>query len=149
MPNADTAGRIIAARMQRWVELNPGKGTMVENLGPDAYHSVLRRAMAVVGNSSSGLIEAPSFKMSTVNIGNRQAGRIRAANVIDVVCERGEILEAIRRAASEEFRDSLASVVNPYASATNSAVAAITDVLKHVELGDSLVQKKFRDQDAV
>jgi len=147
MPNADTAGRIIAARMQQWTESHPGKGTMVENFGPDAYHSVLRRAVAVVGNSSSGLIEAPSFKVPTVNIGIRQAGRIRAASVIDVPCERGEILAAIRKAASEEFRNSLKSVVNPYACATNSAVATIADTLKRVPLGDSLVQKKFRDQE--
>ena len=147
MPNADTAGRVIAARMQHWIELHPGKSAMVENFGPDAYHSVLRRAVAVVGNSSSGLIEAPSFKVPTVNIGIRQAGRTRAASVIDVSCERGEILAAIRKAASGEFRSSLESVVNPYASATNSAVATIADTLKRVPLGDSLVQKKFRDQE--
>jgi len=148
MPNADTAGRIIADKMQRWIELHLGKGKMVENLGPDAYHSVLRRAVAVVGNSSSGLIEAPSFKVPMVNVGNRQAGRIRAANVIDVACERGEILEAIRKAASGEFHDSLASVVNSYANPTNSAVETIRDALKRVKLDDSLVQKKFRDQSA-
>ena len=145
MPNADTAGRIIAAEMRRWIEANPDKGIMVQNLGPDGYHSVLRRAVAVVGNSSSGLIEAPSFKVPTVNIGIRQMGRIRAASVIDVACERGEILAAIQRAASEEFRQSLQSLVNPYAG--KSAVAIITDVLKRVEVGCSLVQKRFRDQD--
>jgi len=145
MPNADTAGRVIGAKMQQWVELHRGKGRLVENLGPDAYHGVLRRAVAVVGNSSSGIIEAPSFKVPTVNIGNRQAGRIRAASIIDVVCERGEILKAIREAASEEFRDSLQSVVNPYASLANSAVVTIKNALKSIELGDALVQKKFRD----
>ena len=148
VPNADTAGRILRARMQRWVELHANKSALVENLGPVGYHSVLRQAVAVVGNSSSGILEAPSFKVPTVNVGNRQTGRIRAASVIDVACERREILDAIRKAASEEFRNSLASLVNPYANPTNSAVATITSALKRVELGDSLVQKRFRDQGA-
>lgn len=145
MPNADTAGRVIRIKIQRWVKSHPGQGTMVENFGPDGYASVLRRAVAVVGNSSSGLIEAPSFKVPTVNIGNRQAGRIRAASVIDAGCERAEILEAIQKAASAEFRESLGSLVNPYANPANSAVKTIANALKRVELGDSLVKKRFRD----
>ena len=145
MPNADTAGRIIATRMRQWVQSHPGMGEMVNNLGPDAYHSVLRHAVCVVGNSSSGLIEAPSFKVPTVNIGIRQAGRIRAASVIDAGATRTEILAAIRKAASDEFRKSLQSLANPYASKTNSAVSTITNVLKRVELDDSLLQKKFHD----
>lgn len=145
MPNADTAGRIIAARMWQWVESHPGIGQMVDNFGAEAYFSVLSRSVAVVGNSSSGLIEAPSFKVPAVNVGNRQAGRIRAANVIDVGYDRTEILAAIQKAASTEFRESLRSLENPYASKSNSAVLTITNVLKRVELGNSLLQKKFHD----
>jgi UDP-N-acetylglucosamine 2-epimerase (non-hydrolysing)/GDP/UDP-N,N'-diacetylbacillosamine 2-epimerase (hydrolysing) len=106
---------------------------------------VLRRSVAVIGNSSSGLIEAPSFKVPAVNIGIRQAGRIRAANVIDVGHTRTDILAGIRKAVSNEFRESLQSLVNLYASGTNSAVSTITSVLKRVELGDSLLQKRFHD----
>lgn len=145
MPNADTAGRIIATRMRQWVESHYSIGEMVDNFGAEAYHSVLRRAVAVVGNSSSGIIEAPSLKIPTVNIGIRQAGRIRAASVIDVGYHRADILVGIQKAASSEFRASLKSVVNPYASKTNSAVSTITNVLKNVELGDSLLHKKFHD----
>ena len=145
MPNADTAGRIIATKMRQWVQSHPGMGQMVDNFGAQAYHSVLRRAVAVVGNSSSGLIEAPSFKVPAVNIGIRQAGRVRAASVIDIGYERMNILAGIRKADSSEFRNSLRSLENPYASKTNSAVSTITNVLKGVELGNSLLVKKFHD----
>jgi UDP-N-acetylglucosamine 2-epimerase (non-hydrolysing)/GDP/UDP-N,N'-diacetylbacillosamine 2-epimerase (hydrolysing) len=145
MPNADTAGRIIVTRLRQWVESHPGIGAMVDNFGAEAYHSVLRRAVAVVGNSSSGLIEAPSFKVPAVNIGIRQRGRIRAASVIDVGHHRAEILAAIQKAASSEYRKSLRLLENPYASKTNSAVSTITNVLKRVELGNALLQKKFHD----
>ena len=104
---------------------------MVDNFGAEAYHSVLRRAIAVVGNSSSGIIEAPSFKVPAVNIGIRQAGRIRAANVIDIGHHRADILAAIQKAASKEFRESLESLTNPYASKTNSAVLTIKSALKN------------------
>ena len=143
MPNADTAGRIITARIRQWIQSHPGVGDLVDNFGPEAYHSVLCRAIAVVGNSSSGIIEAPSFKVPAINVGTRQAGRIRAESVIDVGNERAEILAAIRKAASNEFRSSLQSLVNPYASRTNSAVSTIVDVLKRVELGNALLHKKF------
>ncbi len=145
MPNADTAGRIIRTRIRQWVESHFGRSETVDNFGAEAYHSVLRRAVAVVGNSSSGIIEAPSFKIPAVNIGIRQAGRIRAANVIDVGHHRADILAAIQKAASSEFRESLESLTNPYASKTNSAVLTIKSALKSVELGNALLQKKFYD----
>jgi UDP-hydrolysing UDP-N-acetyl-D-glucosamine 2-epimerase len=145
MPNADTAGRIIATKIRQWVQSHPETGKLVDNFGVDAYHSVLRHAVAVVGNSSSGVIEAPSFKVPTVNVGIRQTGRIRATSVIDVEPNRAKILAAIRKASSKEFRNSIQSLVNPYASKTNSAVSTIVDALKHVELGDALLQKKFYD----
>lgn len=145
MPNADTAGRIVATRMRQWAQSHPGMGEIVDNFGPEAYHSVLSRAVAVVGNSSSGVIEAPSFKIPTVNIGIRQAGRERAASVIDVGYSRTDIVVAIHKAASKEFCASLQSLANPYASKTNSAVTTIVNVLKRVGLGDSLLQKKFYD----
>jgi UDP-hydrolysing UDP-N-acetyl-D-glucosamine 2-epimerase len=145
MPNADTAGRIITARIRQWIQSHPGVGDLVDNFGSEAYHSVLCRAIAVVGNSSSGIIEAPSFKVPAINVGIRQAGRIRAESVIDVGNERAEILAAIRKAASSEFRSSLQSLVSPYASKTNSAVSTIVDVLKRVELDNALLHKKFYD----
>ncbi|HEX3437503.1 MAG TPA: UDP-N-acetylglucosamine 2-epimerase [Pseudacidobacterium sp.] len=145
MPNADTAGRIIAAKMRQWVREHPGLGVTVDNFGAEAYHSVLRLAVAVVGNSSSGLIEAPSFRVPAINVRNRQAGRVRAANVIDVGGLHADILSGIAKAASSGFRESLHSLVNPYASKANSAVSTITNVLNRIDLGDSLVQKRFHN----
>jgi len=145
MPNADTAGRIVTARIRSWVKSHPDIGTMVDSFGGEAYYSVLARASAVVGNSSSALIEAPSFKIPAVNIGKRQSGRIRAGNVIDAAHDRGSVLAAIQKATSSDFRQPLQSLTNPYASRTNSAVATILKALKDVELGGALLVKKFRD----
>jgi UDP-hydrolysing UDP-N-acetyl-D-glucosamine 2-epimerase len=145
MPNADTAGRIIAAHIRQWVSANADRGVIIHNFGAEAYHSVLQRAAAVVGNSSSGLTEAPSFKIPVVNVGIRQEGRIQAANVIDTGNRRTEITAAIQKATSGEFRKSLASMTNPYASKTNSAVATILTELKQVDLNHLFIQKKFYD----
>ena len=144
MPNSDTAGRIIAANIRQWVQSHPA--VAIDNLGSEAYHSVMCHAAAVVGNSSSGIIEAPSIKVPVVNIGTRQAGRIRARNVIDVAYERSEVLNSIRIATSDEFRNSLRTLVNPYANETNSAVSTILQVLKTTPLDDSLVRKRFHDR---
>jgi UDP-hydrolysing UDP-N-acetyl-D-glucosamine 2-epimerase len=143
MPNADTAGRIIATKMREWVRTNPG--IFVENFGVQIYHSLMSYAAAIVGNSSSGIIESPTFKVPTVNIGKRQDGRVRARNVIDVGYPREEILAGIKRAISEDFRASLTSLVNPYASRTRSAASEIMSVLKTIQLGDWLIRKKFHD----
>ncbi|HEX3469774.1 MAG TPA: UDP-N-acetylglucosamine 2-epimerase, partial [Silvibacterium sp.] len=143
MPNADTAGRIVAANIRQWVQSH--LSVAIDNLGLEAYHSVMCRAAAVVGNSSSGIVEAPSLKTPVVNIGTRQTGRIRARNVIDVGYGRGEILQAIRTATSKEFRNSLETLVNPYANETGSAASVILEALKNVPLDDSLIRKKFFD----
>jgi len=145
MPNADTSGRVISNRIAQWIQSHPKTGIAVDSFGPEAYYNVLRRAAAVVGNSSSGIIEAASFKVPVVNIGTRQQGRIRAANVIDVGYKRADILEAIQTAVSDAFRQSLHSMENPYASRTNTAVSTIVNVLKRVDLNNSLLQKKFHD----
>jgi len=143
MPNADTAGRIIAAKIRQWVQSHAA--VAIDSLGSQAYFSAMRQAAAVVGNSSSGIIEAPSFKVPVVNVGTRQTGRIRARNVIDVGYARSEILNAIRTATSTEFRSSLLALTNPYASEKGSAVSYVLQVLKNIPLGDSLVRKKFHD----
>lgn len=143
MPNADTAGRTIAANIRQWVRSHTA--IAVENLGSEAYHSFMYRAAAVVGNSSSGIIEASSMKVPVVNIGTRQAGRIRARNVIDVGYERDKILNAIHTATSDAFRNSLRTLVSPYASENLSAASTILQVLKQTPLDASLVRKKFHD----
>ena len=94
MPNADTAGSVIRARLLEFCQ-NHRRARWVENFGPEAYYSMLAEARAMVGNSSSGLLEAPSFALPVVNLGDRQKGRLRAANVIDAPFEPTAIVAAV------------------------------------------------------
>jgi len=113
MPNADPGGRavraVIEARAQSTSAVQP-----VENLGTDLYFSLMAHASAMVGNSSSGIIEAASFALPVVNIGSRQNGRERTGNVIDVAASGEAIAAALRRALMPSFKASLAGMSNPY-----------------------------------
>jgi UDP-hydrolysing UDP-N-acetyl-D-glucosamine 2-epimerase len=138
-PNADTAGRTIIdaleafARRSQRVRLQP-------SLGEVPYLSLLEHADLMIGNSSSGLIEAPTFGLPVVNIGDRQRGRLRGANVIDVGHDRSEIQRAIAAALTPGLRDRLRGTPNPYGD--GGAAARITDVLRRVPLDARLVQKR-------
>jgi UDP-N-acetylglucosamine 2-epimerase len=117
---------------------------LLVSLGTKRYFSMMKHASAMIGNSSSGIIEAPSFQLPVVNIGNRQRGRVRAKNVIDVVCSRHEIRAAIKKAISPEFRTSLVNLDNPYGD--GHAAERIVNELKQVEFNQSLLQKRFCDR---
>ncbi len=100
----------------------------------------------MVGNSSSGLTEASSFRMPVVNIGDRQRGRVRAANVIDVPCDVTAIQKGIKRANSSRFRASLRNMRNPYDRFHDGRTSErIKDVLKGVSLSDDMLKKHFYD----
>lgn len=141
-PNVDTSGRFIVELLERWAQEH-GRARLVTNLGSQAYLSLMRHADAMVGNSSSGIIEAASFELPVVNVGTRQQGRLRPANVIDVGYDRGEIEAGLRRALSEEFRASLRGLANPYGD--GRAAERIVARLKEVELGPKLIVKRFND----
>jgi UDP-hydrolysing UDP-N-acetyl-D-glucosamine 2-epimerase len=145
-PGADAMHRTVVRRLETLVAARPGT-RLVTALGEDTYCSLLREADVMVGNSSSGLIEAPSFGLPVVNIGSRQRGRLRAANVIDVGHAREEILAGLRRALDPAFRRSLAGMANPYGD--GRAAPRIVEVLERVELGPRLVRKRFVDLDGV
>ena len=142
-PNADTNGRVVIRRIEEYVRAH-GNAHFVPNFTPPAYFSMMRLAAAMVGNSSSGLIEAASFGLPVVNVGNRQRGRVRAANVIDVPNDRHSIRAGIERALSTEFREAAKRVVNPYQSARSSA-EIIVKTLASVPLDARLITKKFHD----
>jgi UDP-hydrolysing UDP-N-acetyl-D-glucosamine 2-epimerase len=142
MANADTGGRMIQQKISDFVKTQPA-AWLLDNLGTRGYFSLMRAAAAMVGNSSSGLIEAPSFELPVVKIGLRQAGRVRAANVIDVGTDRAAIVDGIRRAVQPEFRASLRGLINPYGDGT--AAEKIVAQLKRVELDQRLIMKKFHD----
>lgn len=114
MPNADTGGRVIRRMIEEFVMKHPERAVSYESLGQLRYFSVMAQVDGVVGNSSSGLIEAPFFHIGTVNIGDRQAGRVKSASVIDCEPTRQSIISAFQCLYSNEFQALLPRVVNPY-----------------------------------
>ena len=142
-PNADPGSAGILRQLQAFVDEHP-QAVLVPSLGQVRYYSMLHMASAMLGNSSSGLWEAPSFALPTVNVGGRQDGRLRAKNVIDVLDDDAQhIQEALRQALSAEFRDNLKGMVNPYGDGT--AIDQIVAVLRKTPLGPKLLRKKFVD----
>ena len=139
-PNADPEGRLIREHIDAFVAHQP-QAQWVSTLGTQAYFSLMSVAAAMVGNSSSGLIEAPSFGLPVVNIGTRQEGRTRDRNVIDVGYNRQQIAEGIRRALSAAFRGQLRGLVNPYGD--GHASERIVQRLREVALDSRLLKKRF------
>jgi len=142
LPNADTSGRTIT-RMLKEFAASHALSRVIDNLGTQDYFSFMSIAAAMVGNSSSGLVEAPSFHLPVVNIGTRQKGRIRGRNVIDAGYERSGIIEGVKRAVSQEFKNALKGEQNPYGS--GNASERILETLKRVSLDARLIVKRFFD----
>jgi len=140
--NSDTDGRIINKMIDEYVAKNSHKSVAFTSLGQLRYLSALQYMDAMVGNSSSGLAEAPSFKIGTINIGDRQKGRIKADSVIDCNPKKDEILSAFKQLYSREFQESLKKVKNPYGY--GMASKEIIKALKQVNLKD-ILKKKFYD----
>ncbi len=140
--NADVGGRIINSLIDDYVEKNGDSAIAFISLGRLKYLSALRFVDGVVGNSSSGIVEAPSFNIGTINIGERQRGRIRPDSVIDVSASRESMRTGLKRLYSKEFGSLLKKMVNPYKK--NESSKKIKDIIKNVEL-DSLKKKTFHD----
>ena len=141
-PNADTGNRGVRRSMEDFARSHPDT-IFVENLGVRDYMSAMRYTSAMVGNSSSGIVEAPSFGLPVVNVGTRQQGRVRASNVIDTGYQQAEIEAAIRKAVSPGFRASLAGLENPNGS--GNAGEKITQRLESVPIDEKLLHKVFHD----
>jgi len=141
--NSDTNGRIINEMIDQYVHTNSDKSAAFTSLGQLRYLSLLQYVNAVVGNSSSGLIEAPSFKIPTINIGDRQKGRLKAVSVIDCKPVKEDILKAFARTRTEEFQKLLQTVENPYGN--GGATEKIIDILSRISLGD-ILKKTFFDK---
>ena len=141
-PNADTEGRVIIKIIDEYVRKNSYKAIAFASLGQLRYLSAMQFMDGVVGNSSSGLAETPTFKIGTVNIGDRQRGRIKADSVIDCEPTKESILTAIRKLYSKEFQDKLKNVKNPYGE--GGAAEKIKKVLKEFDFTD-ILKKKFYD----
>jgi UDP-N-acetylglucosamine 2-epimerase (non-hydrolysing)/GDP/UDP-N,N'-diacetylbacillosamine 2-epimerase (hydrolysing) len=137
-PNADAGSHALMERTRALAATRPRTHIFV-NLDAVTYWSLLGNATAMVGNSSSGIMEAASFALPAVNVGMRQQGRERARNVIDAPAESVAILAAITQALSPEFRESLRGMVNPYGD--GSAATTITRVLTTVPLDGLLIKQ--------
>jgi UDP-hydrolysing UDP-N-acetyl-D-glucosamine 2-epimerase len=142
-PNADTNGRLIIRKLEEFAASRPRDVRLVDNLGTAAYFGLMRYAGAMVGNSSSGIIEAASFRLPVVNIGIRQRGRPTSRNVLDCGNRREEIAAAMDEALSLEFRDGLEGLVNIYGD--GHAAERIVERLKTLPLDDSTLIKHFYD----
>ncbi|RHX78280.1 UDP-N-acetylglucosamine 2-epimerase (hydrolyzing) [Leptospira yasudae] len=141
LPNADTGSREIIDSIHKFVETR--KNTIAyTSLGQRRYFSCIQFMDGVVGNSSSGLLEVPSFRKGSVNIGGRQRGRLKAESVIDCEPNENSIRLAIEKLYSKEFQESLANVKNPYGE--GDATSKILNVLETVSL-ERILQKKFFD----
>lgn len=138
MPNADTDGRILIQMVEGYVALHSNTRAYT-SLGQRRYLSVLAQIDAVVGNSSSGLYEAPSFKKPTVNIGDRQKGRLQALSVINCATDAASIMHAIQEALTKDCSDT----VNPYGDGESSP--RIVAILKQIPDYSRLLKKHFYD----
>ena len=141
--NSDTDGRIVNQMIDDYVAKNTSKAVCFTSLGQLRYLSALQYVNAVIGNSSSGLLEAPSFKIGTVNIGDRQRGRIMANSVIQCNCSSQDIEIAINKAISTEFKEILKTIENPY-KGVETPSKEIVEVLKSIDLND-ILKKQFYD----
>ena len=138
-PNSDAGSRSLIRRTRAFLD-ERGDGHLFTNLDALTYWSLLAQVELLLGNSSSGIMETASFALPTVNVGLRQKGRERAANVIDVAPAVEAILEGIARARTAEFRESLAGMANPYGD--GRASERIVSVLTSVPLGAELLMKR-------
>jgi UDP-hydrolysing UDP-N-acetyl-D-glucosamine 2-epimerase len=142
MPNADTAGSVIRARLLEFCRAHP-RARWVENFGPEGYYSMLTETRAMVGNSSSGLLEAPSFALPVVNLGDRQKGRLRAANVIDAPFEPDAIVAAVQTALTPAFRAQAAGQEHFFGD--GHAAERLVQWIASVPLDARLRDKSFHD----
>lgn len=141
--NADTDGRVINQQIDQFVAENPGRAIATPSLGQRRYWSCVALCGAVVGNSSSGLLEAPSLGTPTVNIGDRQRGRLLSESVLNCLPNVEAIRQAIEKVLTPEFQVNVLNSRNPYGS--GGAAEKILNSLCSVDLGQESLKKRFYD----
>jgi GDP/UDP-N,N'-diacetylbacillosamine 2-epimerase (hydrolysing) len=138
--NSDSEGRAINRMIEEYVIKNKDKAVAFASLGQLRYLSALQYVDAVIGNSSSGILEAPSFKIGTINVGDRQKGRLRAASIIDSPPEAEQIKNALQYLYSPEFQKKLMHCINPFGD--GKASGQIISILKTTDY-KQLLKKEF------
>lgn len=142
MPNSDTGGQAIVDAINVFVAKNPARAKVYKSLGVKKYLSVMRQVAAVVGNSSSGLVEVPSFGIPTLNIGDRQKGRMAADSVYNCETDKTSIVNGLNTIMSSEFKKNAAKTLNPYDK--EGTAQSIFDIISTYPI-DELKQKHFFD----
>jgi len=120
LPNSDPHSKKIEYLIKDHVKRNPKKRFFSQSLGSENFLKVLKNSQLIIGNSSSGIIEAPSFKIPTINIGERQDGRIKAESVIDCYSEKEDIIKGVKKAISSSFKKKCKKIKNPYGDGKSS-----------------------------
>ena len=145
MPNSDVGGDGIFETIVSYTEQYPDRIILKKSLGQIRYLSLLNCADIMVGNSSSGILESASFGLPTINIGDRQKGRMAPKNVVHCKCNQEAIEAAIEECLKEDTRNALSDYINPYGD--GKTADKIVSVLKEIDFSDStLVCKKFFDR---
>jgi len=140
--NADSSGRVINSTIDNYVKKNPQKAVVFTSLGQLRYLSALQYVDAIVGNSSSGIVEAPSFRIGTINIGDRQLSRVQADSVINCDSDQKAISSSLAELYTKDFQQKIKSIKNPYGDGGSSL--KIKEILKAVNL-NNILKKKFYD----
>ncbi len=140
LPNSDAGGRIIIQMIYQFVEKNKNRSIAFTSMGQLRYLSALQFMSAVVGNSSSGIVEVPSFGIPTLNIGNRQQGRLKANTVVDCEPTYKDIREKLLLVLSLDFNNKYKKAPNPYQK--DNTANEIFSIIKNVQLS-KLIQKSF------
>lgn len=140
--NADTDGQVINEKIDAYAAVHPKRCLAVASLGLRRYLSAMKICDAVVGNSSSGILETPAFGVPTVNIGDRQKGRIRTPSIIDCEPDCGSIISAIQKALNPQFRAGLENLKHPCEK--ENTACSIVNILETTRL-DDLLKKSFYD----
>ena len=142
-PNADPQYKKIINFLQKIFD-NKEKYKVIKNLGIDYYSSVLENSKFIIGNSSSGIVEAATFKKPAINVGSRQKGKFMTPNVINAKNDKNEILKKIRVASSDKFRKKIKNIKNPYESKIN--ISTLIKIILNIKINDKLIRKKFVDK---
>ncbi|NQT22090.1 MAG: UDP-N-acetylglucosamine 2-epimerase (hydrolyzing), partial [Candidatus Omnitrophica bacterium] len=141
--NADTHGRILNTMIEQYIDKRRHKSVAFSTMGQLKYLSTMQFVNAVVGNSSSAIVETPSFKIGTINIGDRQKGRIKPESVIDCQPKEGSIRKAFKEIYSKKFQENLKNVKSPFDRGVMASLK-IKEIVKNISL-DGVLKKEFYD----